>query len=65
MGQAGDSGHQGAVVAGGVPERRIPERRAETQVGRIRTGEKFGEGGLGAPGGGQGAHGEAADQPDQ
>ncbi len=65
MGQAGDGGYEGGVIAGGVAERRIPQRRAEAQVGRVGTGQEGGEGGLGAPGGGQGAHGEAANHPDQ
>ena len=65
VGQPGDGGHEAAVVAGGVPECRTPQRRAETQVGRVGTGEESRKGGLCAPGGGQGAHGEAADQPDQ
>ena len=35
-------GHEGAVVAGGEAERRVVERRAEAQVGRVGAGKRWG-----------------------
>ena len=56
---------QGGVVAGGEAKRRVVDRGAKAQVGGIGAGQEGGERRLGAPGGGEGAHGQATHKPDE
>ena len=63
--QMRDRFDEGAVEAGGVAERRAVERRAQAEVRGVGAGQEGGERRLGAPGGGEGPHGQATHEPDQ